>query len=137
VTGRLDETASGWQEEQTKKEDKLKKLSGFSVAVAGAGLCLFLVNARPVHGAIVAPEGYFQDHGRWDNPPAEMDEMHRKGFHDGVEGARKDFDNHRSPDPHNRDEFRHPHVPDHDREAYRQGFERGYQSAWDHYSSGH
>jgi hypothetical protein len=70
--------------------------------------------------------------GGWDQPPSEFREYQRKGFHDGVEGARKDFANHRAPDPANRDEYHHPHVPRDMREDYRDGFRRGYQVAMEH-----
>ena len=68
----------------------------------------------------------------WDMAPSEFNEIQQKGFHDGMEGARHDFDNHRNPDPNNRDEYRHPHVPGDLREAYREGFRRGYDRAMDH-----
>ena len=35
-------------------------------------------------------------------------EIQRQGFRDGIEGARKDSDNHRRPNVNNRDEYRHP-----------------------------
>lgn len=68
----------------------------------------------------------------WDAPPAEFDALRRQGFHDGIEGAHKDFDNHRRPDVENREEYRNPHLPPEQREAYRDGFRRGYQVAMDH-----
>jgi hypothetical protein len=112
----------------------MKRISGISVAVAMAGIGLFSMSARPVHAA--AAGSYVQDRDdddrRWEEPPSEFDEYARKGFHEGIEGARRDFDNHRSPDPRHRDEFRHPHVPGEFKEAYRRGFERGYQTGWDH-----
>lgn len=79
------------------------------------------------------PPGYYnQDRGGWDAPPGELNEIQRRGFHDGIEGARRDVDNHRNPDPNNRDEYRHPNV-DHDLwKAYRMGFRRGYQLAMSH-----
>ena len=73
----------------------------------------------------------------WDAPPNEFDQLHRQGFLDGIEGARKDFDNHRRPDVENRDEYRHPHLPPEQREAYRDGFRRGYQAGIDHMMGGH
>jgi hypothetical protein len=76
--------------------------------------------------------GYGQGPGAWDAPPQEFREIQRQGFHDGVEGARKDFDKHRRPDVNKRDEYRHPHVPRSDREDYRDGFRRGYESAMSH-----
>jgi hypothetical protein len=56
-------------------------------------------------------------------------EARMRGFQDGMEGAMHDFDNHRQPDPDNRDEFRHPHVPYQLQDPYRDGFRRGYQAA--------
>ena len=111
----------------------MKSIYGFSMAAAVAGLCFVSLGSNPVLAAPAPMSGYAQGPG-WDQPPAELDEVSRLGFHDGIEGARKDFGNHRSPDPHNRDEFRHPHVKDRDKEAYRRGFERGYQVGWDHIS---
>lgn len=60
----------------------------------------------------------------------------RRGFEDGMEGAIKDFGNHRRPDPNNRDEFRHPPVPGPLREDYRDGFRRGYRQAMSDLMSG-
>jgi hypothetical protein len=77
-------------------------------------------------------QGYPQGSAGWDMPPQEFRDVQRQGFHDGIEGARKDFDNHRHPDVNNRDEYRHPHVPRSARRDYREGFERGYQVAVAH-----
>ena len=82
-----------------------------------------------------APAPAFQDHDRdrdWNQPPAEFREIQQRGYHDGIEGARKDYDNHRRPDVNNRDEYRHPHVSDSAKSDYREGFRRGYETAWDH-----
>lgn len=68
----------------------------------------------------------------WDAPPHEFSEIQRKGFHDGVEGARKDFDRHRAPNVQDRDEYRHPHVDQSARDDYREGFRRGYDAAMNH-----
>ena len=55
-------------------------------------------------------------------------EIRSRGFHDGAEGAIRDYDNRRQPDPNNRDEFRRPvNVPYELQEAYRDGFRRGYE----------
>ncbi len=77
------------------------------------------------------PQAYGQ--GGWDAPPAEFQEAMRRGFHDGIEGARKDFQNHRPPNVNNRDEFRNPHfIAPPDRHDYREGFRRGYAIAVSH-----
>jgi hypothetical protein len=72
----------------------------------------------------------------WDVAPQELNQFQRQGFHDGIEGARRDFDNHRAPDVENRDEYRHPHLPPEQREAYRDGFRRGYHRAMEHLMGG-
>jgi hypothetical protein len=86
-----------------------------------------LVFAQP----FAAPAPAFQQ-SAWDTPPAEFREIQRQGYHDGIEGARKDFDNKRRPDVNNRDEYRHPHVAPSAVADYREGFRRGYQVAVDH-----
>jgi hypothetical protein len=65
-------------------------------------------------------------------PPGEFREVQRQGFHDGIEGARKDFDHHRAPDVNNREEYRHPHVDRAVRDDYREGYRRGYDVAMRH-----
>jgi hypothetical protein len=71
--------------------------------------------------------GNGQNRGGWDAPPQELQDIQRRGFRDGIIGAQKDFDNHRRPDPNNRDEYRHPNVPRGQWDAYQDGFRRGYQ----------
>ena len=70
-----------------------------------------------------------------DRPP-EFQDVQRQGFHDGIEGARKDYENHRPPNVNNRDEYRHPRFRGPDRRAYRQGFRRGYQVGVQHMMQG-
>jgi hypothetical protein len=80
------------------------------------------------------PQGYGQDRGGWDAPPSEFHEIQQRGFHDGIEGFHRDMDNHRRPDPNNRDEYRNPSVPYRDRADYRAAFRRGYQTAMSHFN---
>jgi hypothetical protein len=92
---------------------------------------------EPVNGSLMESPAaaYAQDydhHDDWDQPPHEFREIQRQGFHDGVEGAKKDFDHHRMPDVDNRAEYRHPNVPKSDREDYREGYRRGYEAAMAH-----
>ena len=71
--------------------------------------------------------GQPQGPGGWDSTPPEFREAQQRGFRDGVEGARKDFENHRPPNVNNRDEFRHPNfIQRPDRRDYKFGFKRGY-----------
>jgi hypothetical protein len=77
------------------------------------------------------PPGY-GEHGGWDNAPPEFNDAQRRGFHDGMEGARKDYENHRAANVNNRDEYRHPNVPRELRHDYREGFEHGYDAGVRH-----
>jgi ribosome modulation factor len=81
------------------------------------------------------PQGY-GGHGGWDAPPQELNEAAQRGFHDGLEGARKDYENHRQPNVNNRDEYRHPNVPKELRQDYRMGFQRGYDAGVRHMMGG-
>ncbi len=72
----------------------------------------------------------------WDAPPGELREFQRQGFLDGVQGAERDYQNHRIWNVNNRDEFRHPHVPPNMRGDYRAGFKRGYYLTVRHYQGG-
>jgi hypothetical protein len=108
--------------------------SVLAVALATSGYVI----AQP----FTAPgSAYGQDRDRdrdrdWDTPPQAFRDIQRQGFHDGIDGARKDYDNHRRPDVSNRDEYRHPHVPDSAKADYREGFRRGYEVAMDHMMNG-
>lgn len=84
----------------------------------------------PINSSALQPSqpGYGQDYGG-NAPRGPYFGARRRGFQEGLEGALRDFDNHRRPDPNNRDEYRHPHVPYGLQGAYRDGFQRGYQIA--------
>jgi len=109
------------------------KLKWIGFSVIAISLALIPTSKARASGVVGGnPAVATQDHGSWDTPPEEFREIQRQGFHDGVEGARKDFDNHRRPDVNNREEYRHPHVPESARADYKAGFERGYQQAVEH-----
>jgi hypothetical protein len=99
-------------------------VSALALALATSGYVIAQPHTAPVSGYVQEPS--------WDTPPQEFRDIQRQGFHDGIEGARKDYDNHRRADVNNRDEYRHPHVPDSAKADYREGFRRGYQVAMDH-----
>jgi hypothetical protein len=106
---------------------KIQLRQSLAVVTMAASLALPTPFALAQYGAPAQP--YYQ---AWDAPPAEFREIQRQGFHDGVEGARKDYDNHRYPNVNNRAEYRHPHVPPSARDDYREGFRRGYDVAMNH-----
>ncbi len=75
--------------------------------------------------------GYAQGPGGWDAPPNEYRQgLQQDAFRQGLDGARKDFENHRRPDVRNRDEFRNYRGPN--RRLYRDAFSRGYNAWWSH-----
>jgi len=83
-------------------------------------------------------QGYGQDHpdhdrGGWDAPPQEFRDIQRRGFQDGVQAGRTDFENRRSPNVERTEGFRHPPVRSRDRDEYREGFRRGYDAAFSHF----
>ena len=99
-----------------------------AISLATPGLAIAQPYAAPTPG--------YGQAGGWDVPPQEFKDIQRQGYHDGIEGARKDFDNHRRPDVNNRDEYRHPHVESSARADYREGFRRGYDTAMQHLMNG-
>lgn len=94
------------------------------------------VMAHAQYGPPPPNGGYQGDRGGWDAPPQEFRDVQRQGFHDGIEGARRDFENHRRPNVNNRDEYRHPRFGGPDRHAYREAFRRGYSVGVQHLTQG-
>lgn len=107
------------------------KFKSCATATLALTLGATLAPLTALHAYAAPAEGY-QMRWPWDQPPAEFKEMERKGFHDGVQGAIKDYDHHRFPNVENRSEYRHPHVSPSFREDYRKGFRRGYDDAMRH-----
>jgi hypothetical protein len=102
----------------------------------GMGLTIFEVTGAKAQGPPPGPPpGYYNQ--QWTQAPGEYrSDISRKGFHDGIEGARKDAENHRPPNVNNRDEFRHPDVPHGARREYRDAFRRGYDVGVQHMTNG-
>ena len=80
--------------------------------------------------------GLYQDRA-WDEPPGEFREVQKRGFHEGVEAARSDFEHHRRKDADDHDSYRHPHVERDLRDDFRDGFKRGYEAAMHHLREEH
>ena len=99
-----------------------------AMLLVGSGIGIAQYGAPPPP----PPQAYGQG-GGWDQAPPEFRAAQQRGFHDGIEGARKDFENHRPPNVNNRDEYRNPKfIPSPDRRDYRMGFRRGYEVAVQH-----
>src|SRR5450432_1938372 len=102
-----------------------------TVPVLAAAVCAVVSTPSTAYAAAQEAPAV-QEQGGWDAPPSEFRDVQRQGFHDGIEGARKDFDHHRAPNVNGRDEYRHPHVDASLRDDYREGFRRGYDAAMHH-----
>ena len=104
----------------------------------GAVALLAAVTTFCVTNPVVAQERHGEYQSGWDAPPAEYHDhaIGRRGYQDGIEGARKDFENHRKPDVDNRDEYRHPPVSGADRDEYRAAFRHGYDAGVEHLMHG-
>jgi ribosome modulation factor len=73
----------------------------------------------------------------WASPPAQYQrDVQRQGYSDGIEGARKDFQNHRKPNVENRDEYKNPKFKGPDRDVYREAFRQGYEVGVQHIYGG-
>jgi ribosome modulation factor len=98
-----------------------------------AGTVFLLLSSSPgIFAQYAPPPAGYGGQGGWDAPPGEYSDAARRGFQDGLEGARKDYENHRTPNVNNRDEYRHPNVPKPMRRDYRMGFQRGYDAGVRH-----
>lgn len=76
----------------------------------------------------------YQDHDRdWDRAPDSYRDAQRQGFHEGMEAARRDFDQRRHADADDHQVFKHPPVEgDEARHDFREGFKEGYHRAMEH-----
>lgn len=103
------------------------------VAMAFTGSGVVKAHAAPSAADLASAQD--RDRGYWDQAPA--GQAQRRGFHDGVEAARHDFDHHRRGDADDHDSYRHPPVSHDQREDYREGFRRGYERAMEHMNGEH
>jgi hypothetical protein len=104
----------------------------FVITVVAFGFITIFPGTRKASAAAPPPEPVAYGQEPWALPPREFNEIQRRGFHDGIEGARRDRGNHRNPDVENREEYRHPDLPRDAREVYRQAYRRGYEQAASH-----
>ncbi len=111
----------------------MKSMRHLAVATLAVSFAISTGAAFAQYGPPPPPPGPGYGQGQpWEAPPQELRDVARQGFLDGLEGARKDFGNHRRPNVNNRDEYRHPNVPGNVRHDYRQGFRRGYSTEMQH-----
>ena len=102
-------------------------LSALAFSLALVSPAMMKAHAAPLGTAAV---GAAQDRDGWDRPPEDFRDVQRKGYHDGIEAARHDFEHHHHADADDHDAYRHPHVSRDDRDAYREGFRRVTSGLW-------
>lgn len=82
----------------------------------------------------------YQDQGRdrdWNRDPDNYRDAQRQGFHEGMEAARRDFQDRRHADADDNRMYKHPPVRgDEAKRDYREGFKEGYRRAMDHMRNG-
>ena len=82
----------------------------------------------------------YQDQGRdrdWNRDPDNYRDAQRQGFHEGMEAARRDFQDRRHADADDNRMYRHPPVRgDEAKRDFREGFKEGYRRAMDHMRNG-
>ena len=69
---------------------------------------------------------------QWDTVPQGYSDVARRGWHDGMEAARMDWQARRWMDPYHSPMFRNPPVPGPARPEYRNAYLRGYDAASHH-----
>lgn len=87
--------------------------------------------------AYAQPAPAFAQDRPWDQPPDEYRDVQRRGFHDGMDAARHDMDEHKHRHADDHEMFKHPPVPRDDRDAYRNAFREGYDRAMHHMMDHH
>jgi hypothetical protein len=91
--------------------------------------------AQPISGvAISSSAGQYQDRDRdrWDQAPNDYRDAQQRGYHEGVEAARRDFSERRHADADDHRMYKHPPVEGEARRDFREGFREGYRRAMDH-----
>lgn len=113
------------------------KTKWLSAAAIAAALVLPAGMAAKAHAAAApAAPGYYQERP-WDQPPDEYRDVQRQGFRDGIEAARRDFDQHTRKDVDDHERYRRPPVQGNMQTDYRDGFRHGYDMAMRHMQGEH
>lgn len=84
-------------------------------------------------------QGQYQDRDRgdWNRDPDNYRDAQRQGFHEGMEAARRDFQDRRHADADDDRMYKHPPVRgDEAKRDFREGFKEGYRRAMDHMRNG-
>jgi hypothetical protein len=114
------------------------------ITIPALALCIAApaaIKASAHESQPVTAAAQYQDQGHdrdWDRAPDGYRDAQRQGFHEGMEAARRDFDQHRHADADDHRIFKHPPVDGDDaKRDFREGFKEGYHRAMDHMRHDH
>ena len=109
-----------------------------ATAALTAGLAVPAGFAVSAHAAPLATGvGQYQDQEHdWQRPPDDYRDAQRQGFHEGIEAAQRDWNDHRRKEIDDHRIYRHPPVDRQFVHDFRDGFKRGYSVAMDHMRNG-
>jgi len=109
-----------------------------AAAALTAGLAAPAGFAVKAHASPLAPGiGQYQDRDQdWERPPDDYRDAQRQGFHEGIEAARRDWNERRHKDADDHRMYKHPPVDRQFAGDFRDGFRRGYSVAMDHMRNG-
>lgn len=118
----------------------MKKINWITTSLLA--LCIASIGgleARAIKAQPVSATSIFQDHDHdaWNEPPSEYRDAQRRGYQEGIEAARHDFDEHRHADADDHNIYKHPPVDESARKDFRDGFREGYRRAMDHMKYDH
>lgn len=114
--------------------------------IAPSLLALCIASAGAIKAHAIAPQpttsaaSLSQDHDqdRWDQPSNDWRDAQRRGFHEGMEAARRDMQEGRHKDADDHEVYKHPPVDGGDaRKDFREGFREGYRRAIEHMRNDH
>ena len=101
------------------------------LAIPG-GLLAVQAHAAAANSAAAAVQDHDDQNRDWQRAPDQYNDAQRRGFHDGIEAARRDAESHRRKDADDHRMFKHPPVDRENRDRYREGFRRGYEAGMQH-----
>lgn len=110
------------------------KIMWFSVSALALCIAAPVMKASSPEAQPSPSAAQYQDRDHdWDRPPDAYQDAERRGFHEGMEAARRDYMDRRHADADDHDAYKHPPVEgDNARHEFREGFKEGYRRAMDH-----
>ena len=109
---------------------KMKWLTTSTLGIALAVPAGFV--SAHAYAAPASAAGQYGQERPWDQAPDEYRDIQRQGFHEGLEAARSDWQNHSHKDMDDHRMYKHPPVDRQFVNDFRDGFKHGYEMAMRH-----